>query len=308
MDFNQLILNFPKSKLNIKKIMYIILKKLELNQILVDTWVSDKSIELSFKKNEDVLEYSSKKRFYFQNEESESFGSLTLVIEIYKTSEKPKLIYSFTINDDIQLLNEKIYKNYLPTKEFGKNNTCFTLNKSFNIDENNNTIIDSYFTQKINELFKSILFFDKHQNDFIPFMIYLEQCAKNNDKNEQNNLNTISKCYSFKNLFEVDNIITSPKKENKFRIIDSIINNRNLFQKSKIFTFKAIGTNYHITINTKDIIDIIFNGFNIFHGKYIERYKFINHPGLNFFIKYLEHIDQIDIFDYNMQKVLLKTL
>ncbi len=311
MDFNKdLQLSFPKHKLTVKKLIYILLKKLDLKHILYNIYVGNYSIELSFKESNTALEYDSESKYFYQNEDNNEL--VHFKIKVNKNSKSPsKLFYEFKIAGNSELIPINIYKNYLTVDNFAKNNAMFTLSKSFNIF--NNDLDDPYFQQKMNGLYKSILFFDNHQNNFLPFIIYLDAISSNLEKIKQSkdvdiSLNSASKFYSFKSLFEVDKPINLPKQKNKDKVIDIILKNRKLFQKSTLKLLRANGTNYTITIDKKDKINISFNGFTVFIGIYINRFKYIEHPGLNFFTKYLEYVDQIDTFDYQIQKVLLKTL
>jgi hypothetical protein len=313
MDFNKdLRLSFPKHKLTVKKLIYVLLKKLDLKHILYNIYVGNYSIELSFKETKEALEYDNETKYFYQNEDNNELVHFKTKVKKNDFRDKSsKLFYEFKIAGDSELIPINIYKNYLTVDNFAKNNAMFTLSKSFNIF--NNDLDDPYFQQKMNGLYKSILFFDNHQNNFLPFIIYLDAVSGNLEKVKQSkdvdiSLNSASKFYSFKSLFEVDKPISLPKQESKNKVIDIILKNRKLFQKSTLNLLRANGTNYTITIDKRDKTNISFNGFTVFTGKYINRFKYIDHPGLNFFTKYLEYVDQIDTFDYQIQKVLLKTL
>ena len=324
MDFaKDLFLSIPREKLDVKKFTYIILKKLKLGHIIknitlgnyyIDFLFCNKDVEYDYYPIDDrVKRYnlSTILQTTFYDNTPDSSESVFFKLDVFNSDINPKLIMNFKFSNNSNLVDDKFskYNNYLFINEYFS--LSYTLNKTFGIKHNTNerafVIDDPYLDQKINSLTKSFIFYSEQQNDFIPFIHNLSTQIKT-----ETNTNTelsLSMCSKFSSILsKFDKTINLPLQKNVNYVIDYLNDIKYILKMNKLKDFKLQGGFYTIGINSSSKIQIYLNSFLMLSEDAINKFKYLFHPGLYFFVKYLEDSNNIETVKLNIQKVLFKNV
>jgi len=297
----------PKDKLTVNSLVILCLKKLEIGQILDSCFAMSSYVELDFKDN---LYYNSNKTITY-------LDSLQKSVNLsYNSSDNnaKNMKFSFMFGNQSEISNElkEKYKPYIFSTKSINSKSISSI--SFKVDENcKYIIVDDSLKNKISSKLLNLQF-QKQTESIYSFLCYInsishKRFAKNIGKISINQYTKLKKLVYF---LEKNNP-GLPKKENLNRVIYNILDNRdNLIEVSNYqridgFSVKSSSCSIDFIQNSFDIlIRLKIGSFNMFEDSKIERYKYMFHPGLYLFVRFLEITNNLDLFELNMQKQIFK--
>jgi len=298
-----------KDKLTVNSFILLCLKKLEIGQILDSCFAMSNYVELDFK---DTFYYNSNKNEITYLDSSQKSANIS-----YNCSDKAatSMNFSFAIRNQSEISNElkEKYKPYIFSTKIVNSKSISSIN--FKVNENcEYIIVDDSLKNKIASKLLNLQFQIQTDSTY-SFLCYINSIShKRFVKNiGKISINQYSKLKKLVNFLENNNNIGLPKKENLNRVIYNILENRDnlieLNNKRQIdgFSVKSSSCSIDFIQNSFDIlIRLKIGSFNMFEDSKIERYKYMFHPGLYLFVRFLEITNNLDLFELNMQKQIFK--
>lgn len=302
------VMELPREKLTTSLFKILCLKKLEVGQILTDVLALTKTVELTF----DDQPYPR----------SMCVCSYSNGVERRKVS----VIYNFNWNhgdanvsfetiDDLPISDEIVtsYKPYMyGTKDVIVNSTT-SLRLKLDTDSKIDTSIDT-LKERINEKIENILFQSQNLHRSYRFLCYLESISMRTHTGfiGRKSINQFAKLKNWIDLFNDSPGL--PKKKNLHRVIDCINENRatldGLVKSDKGMHVRSAqySIEYVKYMAGKTEVQLKIGSFLVFKDKNIGRFKYLFHPGLNVFVRFLEESNNIENFDNMIEKQLFRLI
>lgn len=318
-DFNEKCLQF-KNKLTTVQFLTILLKKLSMGQILEDN--NELYSGAQYLYFEDISKYN-KQVILFNDELND------LKVQVQSKFNKNMLTYNFIIidNDSRFKDNDYIYKfskfldssitNFIPKLSINKK-IVIELDEEKN--NNHNFIInDPYFNNKLKDIGHGIVFFNNYRYTFIPFIISFNKYINQTESRHLNSYNvcTLTKFNNLIDLFEKEDIIDIPSEEDVNKFIIQIQKYINIIDKTNYLktggatcSMSIFSIKFNCNRRNLNLIDttLVINGIKVFSENCIGTFKYISHPGLNFFIKCLNLTNNYQLMMMKIQKFILEKL
>lgn len=300
-NINDTFLILPLDKLNVHKLMLLILKKLELGHIPSNYSQIGNRFEIPF--DDSILPRRRKGIVYKEDDEDTQ-------LRITFTEERGKLNITIDNTDRLvtqQHIHGKHYdpyiNNYRKITVEGRSYLRLELNRHGQI------LINDSNLSKIKDLMLNYQILNDNKNYAYTFLNYLESISTQVYFIERRSINQFAKFKKWLDFFNRSPGL--PTDESLNTVIDTItshcktLNNLNtdgLTAKSSLYSVEYRAANIANKIKLK------LGPFTVFNSRYLSRHKYIFHPGLYTFVKYLEASNNIMNFDLTIQKQIFKNV
>ena len=302
-----------ETELNSYQFLAITMKKLSTGKILTSLYKSYNT-QFTFEKPN---EFDSKQLFVYNDEANDILTKQVIEVNYNRSKQLDCLDWNNIIQDEnIFIADDYIdkFKNYFNSENSGKLwkthlNLGSTISMNKASDSSTYELTDPYFKQKLSSIGKSIVFYKRYRHSFIAFMLFFNKHMNENIEKEFNLIN-LNKFNILFNSFDCeDGAIALPSDDQKIDFITSIMKYHKIIFKKK----ENEKTTYNISTSIFkirfeiDSITLILNGFTLCHENMFGRFKYMDHPGVMFFIKSLQELGKYDLMFTKIQKHIIKT-
>ena len=297
----------PKDKLTVNSLILLCLKKLEIGQILDSCFAMSAYVELEFE--DDLMYYKPKELTYL-----DSLQQAVNISYNFSNNDEASMNFSFAFGCKSKISDElkEKYNPYIFSTNDVNSKSISSLNFKIN-DIDKSIITDETLKNKISSKLLNLQF-QKQTDSTYSFLCYIESISHTYFKRNigKISINQYAKLKKLVNFLERNNP-GLPKKENLNRVIYNILDNRdNLIELTNNrqidgFSVKSSSCSIDFIQNHFDIlVRLKIGSFNMFEDSKLERYKYMFHPGLYLFVRFLEITNNLDLFELNMQKQIFK--
>jgi len=289
-------ISIPLSKMSIHKFIIIVLKKLELGDILNSSYQMNNYLELSFSKM-----LNNNQTSIYKND-----NRACKVLFEYNSKKDNLINVTFKLYDNIDLTNEFIgkYEPYINNKYNFKLDSLFQLKLQYEYDR---LLINDENLKKIRS---TMLSFQKYNEyyDLYTSLATLEHITTNNKKLDKKSILQFQK--NFKHFEEINDVTYYVDHNIIKNVIDVIVTHKktlkDLMYDSLVVKFSNFSVSYGMRKNNSTMITLKVGSFILFNGTCIEMFKYLFHPGLYMFVKYLDLTNNVINLDLSIQKHLFK--
>ena len=231
-----------------------------------------------------------------RNEQNQLEESLKLKLRNQRNNFDIQYLIDFTNssnNTSINMLN--IFSKNMPINQISFPKIESTLNFNSAAIYQNNEEYNPYADKIINEL----IFFESHY-DKTKLLGTLSSFCESTSDTIKINLRQFTKLSKFIPFIEQ---IKYPSNKSRNRLIEncSIFKMNKVLEtlKNGILTFTKMGAGSNTSLKVKLL------NFTLFHEQNFNRFKYLDHPGINFLADFLDKTNQFDILEARISKEIL---
>lgn len=295
MNLQRLYMVLPNEKVTAHKLIILLLKKLEIGHLIRNITQIGNNIELNFTDNArhyPIVNFDGDKKVLFRiNSSKEGFNFLV------------------EIDDEVLITDEhlKIYYPYLSEKNSIRTESQFQLKIPV---QDRKVVLDEEFQKKIQKTLFNYQSYCENFNKSFTFMCGVYTECTNDHHLQKTSITQFLKLGKSLNLFNDKQEL--PSKDLVDRVINILIRNRDtLNSMNELYDLNPKSSAYSIHFEKNSSIyecniKIKLGSFTLFDSRYIERFKYIFHPGLYTFVNYLNYTNNLDDFDLVIQKQIFR--
>lgn len=300
------------SEINSFQFLAITMKKLSMEKVLTDFYRGYEN-QFTFKK---LNQYDEKSMFVFNDETNDILTKQVLKVNYNRAKSLNVLEWQNIIQDENIFIADNYvdkFKNYFNSGDSGKLwKTQLNLTANITLEEVQDTdeykMTDPYFKQKMTVIGKSIVFYKTYRHSFIAFILFFNKHM--NEKIESVfNLLTLNKFSALFDRLDEEDVISLPEDEEKFKFITSVMKyHKIIFKKEDSrHSVYSISTSLFKIRFEWESITLMLNGFTLCKENMFGRFKYMDHPGIMFFIKSLKTLEKYELMFTKIQKHIIKT-
>lgn len=291
MDLSRNTFAIPKEKLSITNRMALIIKKLQMGEQLIDHREISKNESFLFSKiDEDEFKIAKRSEIFNNSLSYSKYMNMTYKYEQHFPTYCELRIFDVPCEITTDLINK--YPQFLQhceqkTSEIRRANIRINIAEEFQIAGAQNII-------------KNIKFFEDSIDEFLPLIIGISDFSDCINENNTISINRFAKFMPIKAELNKDKKI-SPKRESILKIIDIL----NYFVNIDLGDSFSCGP---INVKKSNRLFVRFGSMLLFDEYDIQKFKYINHPGLNIVALYLEIMNSFSRFDAASQKKMFENI